>query len=116
MCNSSDAKKQIIAFCFPSTRVIPRLQTYENIINTIHFNYYFEHELHNTLPNLLCRNAVHIRGIFPDKEDEINFHLPFTFSHPVHNYFSSVLEFPDLDLIICFFMRIKGIKYLSAIQ
>lgn len=116
MCNSSDAKKQIIAFCFPSTRVIPRLQTYENIINTIHINYYFEHELQNTLPNLLRRNAVHIRGIFPDKEDEINFHLPFTFSHPIHNYFSSVLEFPDLDLIICFFMRIKGIKYLSAIQ
>lgn len=77
MCNSYDAKQQIIAFPFPSTRVVPRLQAYGNVINTTHFNYYSGHELHNTLANLLCKNAVYIHGISPEKEGEINIHSAF---------------------------------------
>lgn len=46
MYNSYDAKQQIIAFCFSSTSVVPWLQTYACVINSIHFNYYFEHEVH----------------------------------------------------------------------
>lgn len=49
MYDSYDAKQQIIAFCFSSTRVVPWLQTHASVINSIHFNYYFEHEVHWTL-------------------------------------------------------------------
>lgn len=115
MCNSYDAKQEIIAFCFPSTKVVPQLQTYGNVINTIHFNYYFEHELHNTFANLLHRNAVCIHGILPEKEDEINVHLPFAFpfSHPSHSIFGYAnlsCNFQTQIQIACFFMKGKGIK------
>lgn len=46
MYDSYDAKQQIIAFCFSSTGVVPWLQTYASVINSIYFNYYFEHEVH----------------------------------------------------------------------
>lgn len=49
MHDSYDGKQQITAFCFSSTRVVPWLQTYVSVINSIHFNYYFEHEVHWTL-------------------------------------------------------------------
>lgn len=66
MYDSYDAKQQIIAFCFSSTRVVPWLQTYASIINSIHFNYYFEHEVHwmlrkNSAPLVMAM----LRGIFP---------------------------------------------------
>lgn len=49
MHDSYDAKQQITAFCFSSARVVPWLQTHVRVINSIHFNYYFEHEVHWTL-------------------------------------------------------------------
>ena len=46
MYDSYDAKRQIIAFCFSSTGVVPWLQTYASVINSIYFNYYFEQEVY----------------------------------------------------------------------
>ena len=46
MYDSYDAKQQIIAFCFSSTGVVPWLQTYASVINSIYFNYYFEQEVY----------------------------------------------------------------------
>ena len=46
MHDSYDAKQQIIAFCFSSTGVVPWLQTYASVINSIYFNYYFEQEVY----------------------------------------------------------------------
>lgn len=68
MYDSYDAKQQIIAFCFPSTRVVPWLQTYVSVINSIHFNYYFEHEVHWMLKKKstpLVWAVLH--GIFPKR-------------------------------------------------
>lgn len=65
MYNSYDAKQQIIAFCFSSTSVVPWLQTYACVINSIHFNYYFEHEVHWMLKkNSVTLVPAVLHGIF----------------------------------------------------
>lgn len=101
MCNSYDAKKQIIAFPFPSTRVVPRLQTYGTVINTIHFNYYSEHELHNTLANSLRKNAVYTHGISSEKESEININSAFCEllpPCPQHLWFCKPSDLPEIQI------------------
>lgn len=44
MCNSYDGKQQIIAFPSHLMQLYLQLQTSRGLINTIHFNYCFEHE------------------------------------------------------------------------
>lgn len=68
MYDSYDAEQQIIAFCFSSARVVPWLQTYASVINSMHFNYYFEHEVHWTLKkNSALPVPAVLQGIFPKR-------------------------------------------------
>lgn len=84
MYDSYDAKQQIIAFCFSSTGVVPWLQTYASVINSIHFNYYFEHEVHwtlkkNSAPVVLA--ALHGNIAMRSSEIHPKAHLSFALSN-----------------------------------